>query len=231
MKAQCHWPTFGVARDRMRRIVVQGGRLSAAVCICLALSGAASAEVVRIEEDWRVEITAPEPLDHAPQIVNVISPLSSLDWTHAVFEINHATLPEYYEGGMQLQRWFGEYVLDYRNAPGTDLLNTDNETITYTIRMKVGEGKLQFEVVDGNSETWGTFGGEGYLKHSEDTIITDLDNYNPATSVGNSRIGFASHRVKKFVRTQVRYYDADNALVATDETEHVVHQHLAESGS
>lgn len=220
--------TLSVACKRMGRIVSSHSRLAAALLVGWCLLGGApllaSDPVIRVEEDWRVEISMPDPDDHAPQIINVMSPLPSLDWVHVVFELNHSTLPDYLEGGMQLQRWFGEYPLNYRNFPTCDLLHHSEETITYTLSMEVEAGKLTFEVENGNSETWGTFGGQGYLKHSEPTILSNLDLYDATGSVVNSRIGYASHRVTRFVLTEVRYYSA-LGLVATDETDRVVHEH------
>jgi hypothetical protein len=93
--------------------------------------------------------------------------------------------------------------------------------------MDVEDGVLTFEVKNGSSETWGEFGRIGWFKLSQATQLSNLDSYDSNTSVNNSRVGFASHRVKKFARTKVRYYSADG-LVSTDETERVVHQHVSD---
>ncbi|MEX2286783.1 MAG: hypothetical protein WD648_06815 [Planctomycetaceae bacterium] len=189
---------------------------------CAAADG--SEPIVRVEEDWKVEVNVPNPDDHAPQIVNSISPNGSLDGLHAVFELNHSTLPDYTAGGMQLQTWVGETNLEYKNSPGSGLLHHDDETVTYTLSMSVNGGSLTFEVVNGHSDTWGKFGGLGYLKSSVSTDLSNLNSYDSNTSVNKSRVGYASHRVKKFARTKVRLYSADG-LVSTDETERVVHVH------
>ena len=188
---------------------------------------AADGPVVRVEEDWEVVIGVPEPDEDAPQIVTVISPYNSLDSVHAVFELNHSTLPSYGGGGMQLQKWFGDYPLSYHNSPSPSALAAANETVRFTMKMSVGEGKLQFEVVNGQSSTWGQFGGQGYLKTSTPTLLNDLSTYNTLVSTQNSRVGFASHRVKKLARTEVRYYSADE-LVSTDADEVVVHAYNPE---
>src|SRR4051812_15359692 len=70
-----------------------------------ATANAASDAVVRVEEDWKVEVNIPNPDDHAPQIVNSISPTGNLEGLHAVFELNHRSLNNYGAGGMQLQAW------------------------------------------------------------------------------------------------------------------------------
>ncbi len=192
---------------------------------CAAANG--TEPIVRVEEDWKVDVNVPNPDEHAPQIVNSISPTGSLDDLHAVFELNHRSLDEYGAGGMQLQTWWGETNLNHITRPNYSLLQHEDETITYTIAMKVADGSLTFEVKNGSSETWGEFGRIGWFKLSQSTQLSNLNSYDSNLSVSKSRVGFASHRVKKFSRTQVRLYSADG-LVSTDETERVVHEHVAE---
>jgi hypothetical protein len=177
--------------------------------------------IVRVEEDWVVEIGVPDPNIDAPQIVNVISPRSDLANSYAVFELNHATLPEYAPGGMQLQTWNSDWLLSYRNFPSASCLMLDSEVITYTMSMSVNDGLLQFEVINGDSTTWGNFGGEGYLKANLTSSLSNLSGYSPLTSTKYSQIGFASHQVKKFALKEVRYYSAAG-LVTTDTTERLV---------
>lgn len=177
--------------------------------------------VIRVEEDWVVEIGTPDPLIDAPQIVTTISPFSSLDGAYAVFELNHMTLPDYTAGGMQLQVWSGESILNYKNFPTINALTHVNESVHYTMKMEISGGNMSFEVVNGTSSTWGDFGGQGYLKSTYNTTLTDLGTYSPITSVTNSRVGFASHQVKRYSLIQVRYYSQDG-LQTVDSTERVV---------
>jgi hypothetical protein len=58
--------------------------------------------------------------------------------------------------------------------------------------------------------------------------MSDLSSYDDSTSVAKSRVGFASHRVKKFSRHAVRKYSADGNLVSSSDTEQVVHQHTSD---
>ena len=197
--------------------------LGAAVALAWATAPAFAQTVVRVEEDWRVEVGSPAADTSAPQIVTVISPSSNLNGPHAVFELNHSTMPEYVPGGLQLQRWNGETVADFHAFPNSSVMSTTGEVVTYTTKMSISSGKLWFEIVDGTSTTWGSFGGQGYLKVGVDSSLTDLSGYSPATSTKFSRIGFASNRVNKLVLTEVRYYAADGTLVQTDTTDRVVH--------
>lgn len=185
-----------------------------------------SPTITHIQEDWKIEIGTPDPDNETPQIIIVCAPSGNLHDTHTVFEINHQTLPEYEAGGLQLQRWVGEDPIHVHNHPANGLLSHDNETITFTMSMRITDSQqLRFEVLNGTSATWGNFGGaNGQLRCAAWTSMTDLHAYNSQTALQQSRVGYASHRVKKLARTAVRYYAGDT-LVATDSTEKIVHQY------
>lgn len=183
--------------------------------------------IIKVEEDWRVEVGTPALEDHAPQIVTVLSPVGNLEKEHAVFELNHTTYPEYFPGGMQLQGWRGEWLSSYGSTPHQQRLNLADEVITFTSSMKIEDGVLEFQIKNGVSQTWSTFGGSGYLKVRHNTTLDNLGAYKPAVSAANSRVAFASHRVKKLVLSKVRYYSQEG-LVATDDTPRIVHEHSPE---
>jgi hypothetical protein len=185
---------------------------------------ATAADIVRVEEDWKVEVGTPDVDTEAPQIVTVIGPQNSTDGLYAVFEMNHNTLPDYQAGGLQLQAWQGEANLDFHSFPDQSRMNNSNEVVTFTMSMNLNAGNLVFEVVNGDSTTWGHFGGQGYLKSTVATELDNLNSYAATMSIANSRVGYASHRVKKFVRTAVRTYSAQG-LISEDKTEQVVHQY------
>ena len=185
-------------------------------------------KIIRVEEDWRVEIGTPSPSEHAPQIVTVMSPLGHLEGPYAIFELNHSTYPDFAGGGMQLQKWFNEANFGYRNFPNYSLLNKSNEVIEFTTRMEITDGDLIFEIRNGTSETWSSFGGQGYLKIRYNYLpVSNLNSYQPEVSTKNSRIGFASHRVKKLMLKEVRRYSSEG-LYLRDETDRVVHEHVPE---
>ena len=216
------------------RKVLRRGKLLSAVALTLGTLGAAcwaatawaqeATTITHVEEDWRIEVGVPDSDNEAPQIIVVGAPTGTLNDVHAVFEINHQTQPDYEPGGLQLQRWLGDDILHYHNNPANGLLSHDNETVTFTMSMKIENGNLRFDILNGTSSTWGSFGGVGYLRCWSSTSLTDLGSFNPDTSLRQTRVGFASHRVKKLARTAVRYYSGDT-LVATDSDERIVHQY------
>jgi hypothetical protein len=178
----------------------------------------AAAPITRIEEDWQIELDQPDPDTIAPQILNVISPTSSLTGKYAIFELNHRTCGDYGPGGVQLQTWDGDALKNFTSPNFYDILATPNETITYTLGMSLQFGLLKFEVKNGSSTTWGNFGGGSALRLWTTTNLSAFSTYDPAKTVENSGIGFASHRVVRFVLKEVRYY-ADDTLIATDPTD------------
>ena len=188
------------------------------VMVCTVSGDVAYAQepvsVMKVEEDWELEIGIPDPDVDGPQVLSVIAPECSIDECHAVFEMNHNTSPENWAGGMQIQHWHGEDVLGHKTKFEGQMLATPNELITYTMKMHLHDSDIHFEVKNGHSTTWGNFGGASLTLHSE-TDHTNLDCYNPLTSLKYSRASFASNRVKRFVLKEVRYYAADGTLIET----------------
>jgi hypothetical protein len=103
-------------------------------------------------------------------------------------------------------------------------MSQPSETVNYTVRMQLTGGNVEFEIKNGNSSTWSTFGNYGWLKVSAPTTQSNLSLYSPQVSVANSRVGFAKHRVQRFGILRVRYYTHDGVLVSTDTTDRMVHE-------
>jgi len=81
--------------------------------------------------------------------------------------------------------------------------------------MELSGGQLQFEIVNGNSVTWGQFGGQGYLKSVTPTNLENFNGYRPSVSVDNSGVGYAGNRVRSLTLKAVRVY-TDTGDVFTD---------------
>jgi hypothetical protein len=183
--------------------------------------------ITRVEEDWQVEMATPNASEFAPQITTVISPRSDLDHSYAVFELNHATQPGFEAGGLQMQCWYGDSFIHSSRHMQAVSLDTPNEVITFTMAMSLSDRWLKFEIENGSSPTWGAFGKglNGNLKQWWYSSLENLNQYNPQNSVDNSRVGFASYRVKKLQLKTVRYYSGDT-LVRTDDTPKVVWEYV-----
>ena len=185
-------------------------------------SGQTSPNVVRIEEDWELVIATPDTNSAGPQITMAFSPFNSVEGLHATFELNHRTYPGSVAGGMQLQMWYGEYPCNYQAGSSTNLLNIAGETITWTQVMEVDECELVFKIENGQSQTWGNFGGNGSLERRICWEIQNLNSYNVNNSVTNSGVGYAGKRVQSLVIKRYRAYTADGTMVQ-DTTPRVVH--------
>jgi hypothetical protein len=180
--------------------------------------------ITRIEEDWKIEFGSPDPDTNAPQVIMTIPPSATLAGPHAIFEVNHRTQPNYSAGGLQLQRWNGDEMVEYKSSHKVNVLAADNDLARFTMSMEVQNGALTFGVSNGSSGTWGTFGNNGHLSASTSCDLSNLASYDPDASLANSRVGFASYRVQKVTRTQVRHYSG-SVLISTDSTEHVIHHY------
>lgn len=199
-------------------------QLAVLACAVLAVSASGRAQgqtppgTDEVQEDWVLVIQATSPEETAPQIANVISPVGNIDAEYGVLELNHTTQPDYQDGGIQLQRWNGSFLCDYRPSTSNNRLQTANETISYTMTMKVANGNLNFGVQNGQSQTWGTFGGNGSQWRSQTgSAYVDLSQYDRKVSTDHTRVCFASNLVSTFTQTQVRYYQAGQ-LLKTDTT-------------
>ena len=109
-----------------------------------------------------------------------------------------------------------------RPARGAGCARPQGETITWTQRMSLSGGNLNYNVVNGQSTTWGKFGqGQGTLGVSMPSTLSDLGAYKPDYSVSKSGVSWQSNRVTSMTLLQVRYYSGGQ-LISTDSTSRTV---------
>jgi hypothetical protein len=187
-----------------------------------AMGESSASPVIRIEEDWELVVTNPDPDSVSPQVTCVFSPLGDADTVYAAFDINLQGQPEFTPGGLQLQLWEGEDCFDFVSFSGTAVMRTSDESVTWTQSMSVDDGTLVIEILAGASQSWGEFGTSGELRISSTTTLENLGDYSPDVSVANSGPGFAGNRVKSLTLLRVRYHHADGS--STEDAEpRVVH--------
>jgi hypothetical protein len=150
--------------------------------------------VVGVEEHWELVVGEPDSDLDAPQVTCVISPAGDLNGTHAAFELNHQSQPSFAGGGVQLQVWTGgeSPAAAPRQHDGVSLAH-NAETVSWVQKMDLVNGKLVFDVDNGTSTSWGSFGNGVYAEVA--TSLSNLNGYNPLVSVNNSGVGFAGNRV------------------------------------
>ena len=162
--------------------------------------------VWRIEEIWEVRVDDPDPLTSAPHVTTAISPVGHVDGQHCIVNLNHVTLDYFQPGGVQLQVWQGETPVTHNRVPWSEMLATANEVVTWTQSMTVVGSQIIYQITDGHSDTWGDFGGQGYLTAMVDSPVTNLNQYDPAVSVAQSGVVFAGNRVTSLKLKAVRVF-------------------------
>ncbi len=210
---------------KRRSFLLSSLGLTAAFAAGTHVRAATSAtDIIRVEEDWYIKVGDPDPDIDAPQIVTVFGPVNPITGTHAIFELNHGTQPDFAQGGMQLQCWYANSLVGYRSQHAPAELNVVDEVIKFTTASEIiltGTDRVLMEVIDGTSTSWGTFGGIRSLRLSIPTSLDDLNSFDPAHSIANSRVTFGGNRVIVYKRTAIRYYDGAG-LHQTDTTDTVV---------
>ncbi|HEX6960519.1 MAG TPA: hypothetical protein VF175_01520 [Lacipirellula sp.] len=165
-------------------------------------------DIVAIEEHWELSVGQPDSESSAPQVSMVMSPTGHLDGQYFLFTLNHHSVPAWIPGGLQVQYWNGEEVVESKVGPQEGTLSNADEVITWVQRTSVADGQMTFEIKSGSSQTWGAFGGLGHLKFGVNTSLTNLNGYKPAVSIEGSGISFAGNRVKHLTLQKLRWFDS-----------------------
>jgi hypothetical protein len=173
-------------------------------------------QVVKIEEDWRLEVGEPDANVTAPQITTTISPQNDLAGIHAIFNVNYQALDQFAPGGMQLQLWNGETPISFVQLRPEVEFDSIGEIVTWTQQMSWHHGRLTFRIENGNSSTWGPFGGTNLLTESVSTSLPNLNGYDAGDSVENSGVTFAANRVDGLVLERVRIYTDDGQVFTVE---------------
>jgi hypothetical protein len=186
--------------DNVGKMIIVMVVVASSVCTSEAVAG----DITRIEENWEFKVASTNLDKGLPAIIHAISPSSTTNGQHSVFLMNSWDAPSFQKGGMQLQSWSGDSLLDFKNHPQFEQLSTSNEVIKYTIAMEIINGNLVVEIIDGSSKTWGSFGGD--LKIMTPTDVTNLNEYNSQLSLKNVGIRGA-HNLAKGSLTGVKHYE------------------------
>ncbi len=185
--------------------------LGGAAVLAGASVSAESSRVISIEEHWELQLSQPDSELSAPQLTMVMSPTSDVSGAHFLFTLNHSTVPDYQPGGMQVQAWSGDSLSQEKVGQSAAALENSNETVHWTQRLSLGDGNLTFQVVDGQSETWPTFGGDELLG-SVPSSLTGLNSYRPSVSLGESQVGYAENRVTSLTLTKLVWVTEDGQV-------------------
>lgn len=183
--------------------------LALAASLLATQSSALALDVVLIEEHWELHVGGPDEARSAPQVTMTMSPTNGVEDTFFVTTLNHWSYPDFAAGGVQVQRWSGEHCQESVGGSNQNTLQQDQEVITWVQRLRLVDGKLIFEIIDGHSQSWGAFGGSGELKVSHSTGLTRLNEYRPAVSLDQSGIAYAGNRVSSLTLRKLRWQTID----------------------
>lgn len=173
--------------------------------------------VVRVEEDWELILNQPSDAVTAPQFHTVMSPTGNLSSLFAQVTWNYRELGTFSGGGMQIQGWNGEISMierSFLNEP----MSTSAETVRWTQTLETNGTQLTFQISNGQSTTWGTFGYPGqYMKINASIDLPTLNGYSTDASVHNSGISFGTNRVEVLRITEVREYGPSGLVSVNSE--------------
>jgi hypothetical protein len=177
-----------------------------------------TASVIRVEEDWSLMVSQPDPTSAAPQV----STQMARNWTTSRFgnlHLNSTDIPAFALGGLQLETWKGSTNLGYQNSSTSPVMSTNNELITWTQYLaQNSSGGLTFGISAASSQTFGDFSG---LSLPISGSSSNLSDYDPTYSQYNSGVTFGANRVTSLTIVQVRMYGSDGSVM-TDSTPRVV---------
>ena len=199
-----------------------------ALGVSFGMAPLAAPEPDRIEEDWQVVVANPDPTASGPQMTTCMSPSSDPAQPFVTFYLNYEDYPSWRPGGMQVKAYgatpgmsTSPPVLDAHSS-GTGVCETSEETLTWTQQLTLSGGNIDFNIINGQSETWGKFGqGQGLSGVSMPSTLSDLGAYQPDYSVSKSGVSWQSNRVTSMTLVQVRYYSG-SVLLSTDTTPRTV---------
>ena len=210
----------------MRRSLIT----AAAVLASAMASTTARAQIViqssthEIREDWKLVVAQGDPANDGPQIMTYMSMVNDSSTVYAWFLINVRDAPNpYTPGGLMVQVWdySDKLVASSTSTTATAKLNTGNEVITWTQRLKFNSAaaQLTYEILNGTSNTWGNFSSSAGLAsiiYSMPIPSQGMALYQPSVSVKNSRVAWQPNNVTSMTLLTVRQYNSKGALLQTD---------------
>lgn len=192
-----------------RHLATSGFALLA--CWALFPATATAIEIVAIEEFWELNVGEPDAQRSAPQVTMVTSPVGSLDGLYFLFALNHQSHPEWAPGGMQVQLWNGGELVASHTSQEDESLHHGNELVRWIQRTELKDGQLVFKIHSGESDSWGSFGGDS-LKFSFASELSNLNGYLPAVAIEESGVNFAGNRVRSLTLTKLRWTDSNDQV-------------------
>lgn len=157
----------------------------------------AQTSTFRIEEDWELHISQPDVQLDAPQVSTMMLPGGGTSNLLFQIHLNHATSPSFSGGGYQLRTSYDDQTLSQLRRFAGQRLEAPEEIIKWTQVIQRSDTGFYYGVIDGESESWGHFGGSTSFVHISDADagLSSLANYDVQDSIDNSGVSYAANRV------------------------------------
>lgn len=182
------------------------------LCFLNATAVLQAQSVVRVEEDWTLQVNEPDIQLDSPQITTAMLPLGPNSSTVFFLDINHGSTPDYSAGGLQLRVDQNGECSQSRRVLAGEKLKHASESVTWTQVMIRQGNQLKFGIVSGQSQTWNAFGGaESFVDATNN--VGGLDAYRPADSLSNSGAVYAGNRVVSLRLLRVRLFNSLGQMV------------------
>jgi hypothetical protein len=205
--------------------LVASGALAMLLAQASTLLAQAPPGTMAIEQDWLVELyTVSDP--HrvtCPQFITGFA----IPMVPALFQTtwNHRDVPDVEEGGIQLQAYSWNNLLDDREVltpPWREKLSEQDERVTWVQRLHISDLDYVFTVRDIVGTTWGTIPGPYSVRRRFLIWAPPLELYSFEEIRRNSAVTVGSNRFKKLSVTRTRFYDINGNLLATDPVEKIL---------
>jgi len=180
--------------------------LAAATLFMAPQSGQArlGGPIVRVEQDWVLVVSSPDARRCSPQLFFQMYPESGGDYCCQVL-LNYSDQPTFSAGGVQIQVWQNDTVLDGAdNNPNQAVLTAENETVRFTLVMEIKGARLNFSAINVSTTSWGDI---SKLAVSTAYAPDSFDNYKTSDTIAKSGILLGSNRVTSLTLAQVRKVD------------------------
>ena len=182
-----------------------------------------------IEQDWYVELCSVSDADRLTCPLFITS--FSIPQVPALFQTtwNHRDIPFMEEGGIQLQVYRWDDLLDDREVltpPWREKLSDPADTVTWTQRLHISNLDYVFTVDSIVGKTWGSIAGPYQVKRSFQLWAPPLELYTFAEIKRNSGIVMGANRFAKLAITETRFYDVNGELLLKDAQEKQVFEPL-----
>ncbi len=187
-------------------------RVALQLLLVIACASAHAQNVVRVEEDWALQVVDPDQQLDSPQITTAMMPFGPNSSTHFFLDINHGSAPNYSAGGLQLRINQNGDASNSRRLFFGEKLGYASETIKWTQVAILQGNQLKFGIVSGQSQTWNSFGGsESFI----DVTVNSgsLDAYRHLNSLSNSGTVYAGNRVASLILLRVRLFNSLGQMV------------------